>query len=115
MVKKLIILAAVTIVSCAKQAKKQINPNDNYHIEIKSYDTSHVMLHGNLTIGNSVLNIRQGFKDSVLIDTFTIDDVSLWLSHNLRLSKIQPNCTLSEDTTGLIKIKVSGSSFLYVH
>lgn len=114
MVKKLIILVAVTIVSCTKQTEKQINPNDNYHVEVKAYDTSHVLLHGNLTIGNSVLNIRQGFKDSVLIDTFIIDDVSLGLSHNLRLSKVNPNCTLSEDTTGLIKIKVSGSSFLYV-
>lgn len=115
MVKKLIILAAVTIVSCAKQTKKQINPNDNYHIEIKAYDTSHVMLHGNLTIGNSVLNIRQGFKDSILVDTFIVDDVNLGLSHNLFVSKINKNCTLSQDTNGLIKIRITGTSFLYVY
>ena len=115
MVKKLIILVAVTIVSCTKQTEKQINPNDNYHIEIKSYDTSHVMLHGNLTIGNSVLNIRQGFKDSILIDTFIVDDASLGLSHNLRLSKVNRNCTLSQDTNALIKIKITGTSFTYVY
>lgn len=114
MVKKLIILAAVTIVSCAKQTKT-INPIDNYHIEIKAYDTSHVMLHGNLTIGNSVLNIRKGFKDSILVDTFITDDVSLGMNHNLMVSKINKNCTLNQDTNALIKIKVTGTSFIYVY
>lgn len=115
MVKKLIILVAVTIVSCTSDKGKQINPNDNYHVEIKAYDTSHVMLHGNLTIGNSVLNIRQGFKDSILVDTFIVDDVNLGLSHNLMLSKINKNCALSQDTNGLIKIRITGTSFVYVY
>lgn len=108
--KKLItILVAVAIAGCTKQ----INPTDNYHVVIKAYDTNHVLLHGRLTIGGTTLNIRKGYSDSTLVDTVITDDVNNGLSYAIYNSIINRNCTLSEDTTGLIKLNITSSTYTY--
>lgn len=108
--KKLItIIAALAIAGCAKQTTT-INPTDNYHVVVKAYDTNHVLLSGRVTIGSTVLNIRKGFKDSTMIDTTITENIASLLSYTLHLSKVNPNCTLTLDTTGLIKLNINAYS-----
>ena len=109
--KKLITILAVALMSCTKQTT--INPTDNYHVVVKAYDTNHVLLHGRLTIGNTVLNIRKGYADSTIIDTVITDDVNNGLSYAIYNSIINRNCTLSEDTTGFIKLNITSSTYTY--
>lgn len=112
--KKIItILAAVTIVSCAKQ-QRSINPVNNYHVVINAKDTIQAsVLGGKLTIGNTTLNIRKGYGDSTVVDTFITDDVSLGLHYALYISKIQKNCSFKIDTTGNIKLSITGGAYTY--
>lgn len=112
--KKIItILAAVTIFSCSKQ-NKTIIPIDNYHVVITAKDTIiGAMLHGRLTIGNNILNIRKGLRDSTIIDTIITDNVSNGLSYGIYISKIQRNCSLKLDTTGNIKLNITSSTYTH--
>lgn len=108
--KKLItIIAALAIAGCTKQTTT-INPTDNYHVVVKAYDTNHVLLNGRVTIGGTVLNIRKGYSDSTLIDTVITDDINNGLNYAIYNSVINPNCTLTLDTTGLIKLSINAYS-----
>lgn len=110
--KKIVTLATmIALASCVKKSNLKPTTTESYHVTISATDSTQTLLHGKITIGNSVLNIRKGFKNSILLDTIITDNVSLGLTYGVYLSKVNNNCTTNIDTLNNVSISIVSNSF----
>jgi len=105
------VFAILIFASCTNDKAKQLTPVFNYNVKITATDTiQNSILHGFVKIGNTKINLRNGFDSTVVIDTTITDDASLGFSYNIYISKISPNDILKLDTLNNISLIITGSN-----